>query len=102
MSTLSYEIEIDGAIYEVEADDGKRSANRGTFYVVTNAGRTVLTDCCGEGANPLHTLWGTPKWYRCRGAARAAMERKAIKDAVLDEIEMHKNYCLELIESGEI
>lgn len=98
MSTAQeFDVVVSGINYHVYVSTRN---NNDHFTVTADFGPgnyLTVTDSFGE-CNPLRTLWKGWQYQSVHGAARASMEIKCIKDAVVREIEAHIEFCLQLIE----
>jgi len=90
MSEQNFTVVVNGIEYDVHTST---NGSNDTFTVHTNNGRTTVADCFGE-CNPLIDLWNDWKYQSVHGAARTAMELKCIRNAVLAEVEAHKEFCM--------
>ena len=90
----TFAVTVNGIDYSV---DVSTKNNRDAFLVTTNNGKTVITNQWGDWCNPLRGLWSDRKYQSVHGAARHAMELKCIRNAVEDEVNAHKDFCLDEI-----
>lgn len=89
----TFAVTVNGINYSAHAST---SGNRDNFLVTTNDDKTVITNQWGE-CNPLRGLWSDYKYQSVHGAARHAMEFKCIRNAVENEVNAHKDFCLDEI-----
>jgi hypothetical protein len=97
MSEQKFTVKINGSWYTAFASTRGSSDS----FEVYHEGSRTIADAFGE-CNPLRELWGDWRYQSCHGAARTAMEQRCIREAVEHEIESHRDFCLALIENGEI
>ena len=90
---------INGMNCTIETTDGG-DPKHDTLRVIVN--NREITDSWGE--SPMNSAYQSRglKFSRVHGAARRSMIKRILRECVVQEIQAHEVFCLQLVEDGEI